>query len=117
MSAMRSVLTLALLLAVLVFIGGFWNFAAQVRAPEQNPPPPQSQAIVALTGGSLERLSTGVELLEQQRAERLLISGVNRIVTDQELFTLLHVDPALAQCCVRCRRRRARAWSFWVGVR
>lgn len=97
---MRSMLTLALILGVLVFVGGFWNFAAQVRAPEQSPPPPQSQAIVALTGGSLERLSVGVELLEQQRAERLLISGVNRIVTDQELFTLLHVDPALAQCCI-----------------
>jgi uncharacterized SAM-binding protein YcdF (DUF218 family) len=99
-SGVRGFLMLALILGVMIFIGGFWNFAERARGPEQPEPPPQSQAIVALTGGSLERLSTGVDLLEQQRGERLLISGVNRIVTDQELFDVLDVDPALAQCCV-----------------
>lgn len=101
MSGVRAVLTLGMILAVIVFVAGFWDFAHDVRASAENvAPPPQSQAIVALTGGSLERLSTGVTLLEQQRAQRLLISGVNRIVTDQELFDVLDVDPALAQCCV-----------------
>lgn len=100
MSGLRGLVTLALLAGVVWFVLGFWSFASRIRGPEHPPPPPQSQAIVALTGGSLERLSTGVELLEQQRGDRLLISGVNRIVTDNELFTLLHVDPALAACCV-----------------
>jgi uncharacterized SAM-binding protein YcdF (DUF218 family) len=86
------------ILAVIAFIAGFWDFARQVRAEAD--PPPQAQAIVALTGGSLERLSTGVRLLEQHKGERLLISGVNRIVTDQELFEALELDPRLAECCV-----------------
>lgn len=98
MSAVRGAITLALVLGVMVFFAGFFQFAHDVRAEAETPP--QSQAIVALTGGSLERLSTGVNLLEQQRAQRLLISGVNRIVTDAELFEVLNVDPALAECCV-----------------
>lgn len=100
MSSVKSALMLGLVLGVLLFIYGFWNFAARVRAADDFDPPPQAQAIVALTGGSMERLSTGVHLLEQQRAERLLISGVNRVVTDQELFDVLDIDPALAACCV-----------------
>jgi uncharacterized SAM-binding protein YcdF (DUF218 family) len=95
---MRGIFTWALVIAVAAFVAGFWTFADGVRrAPE---PPPQSEAIVALTGGSLERLSTGVRLLEEQKGERLLISGVNRIVTDAELFEVLDLDPRLAECCV-----------------
>ncbi|MGE0595049.1 MAG: YdcF family protein [Hyphomonadaceae bacterium] len=101
MSGVRAVLMLGLVLGVITFIAGFWDFASDVRASTEDvSPPPQSQAIVALTGGSIERLSTGVTLLEEQRAQRLLISGVNRIVTDEELFEVLNVDPALAECCV-----------------
>lgn len=95
---MRLVFLWGGIVAVLAFVAGFWSFAKQVRAaPEQ---PPQAEAIVALTGGSLERLSTGVRLLEQRKGERLLISGVNRLVTDEELFIVLDLDPALAECCV-----------------
>lgn len=94
------ILVWALVIGVLAFVVGLWDFAKSVRTPETPPEPPQSQAIVALTGGSLDRLSTGVRLLEEQRGERLLISGVNAIVTDAELFDLLDVDPALAACCV-----------------
>ncbi len=84
--------------ATLAFIAGFWSFAEDVR--QQPGEPPQSQAIVALTGGSLERLTTGVRLLQEDKGERLLISGVNRIVTDNELYDALGVDPALGACCI-----------------
>lgn len=96
---MRTIITWAIIIAVVAFIADFWNFAAQVRrAP---PPPPTAQAIVALTGGSLERLTTGVRLLQEGRGERLLISGVNRVVTDEELLSeALNVDPRLQQCCI-----------------
>ncbi len=96
---MRSLLTWAAIVAVLVFIAGFWDFAKRVRAEPETPP--QAQAIVALTGGSLERLTTGVRLLEEHKGERLLISGVNRVVTDEELLgEALRVDPELARCCI-----------------
>jgi uncharacterized SAM-binding protein YcdF (DUF218 family) len=95
---MRSPMLWALIVALIAFVGGFWNFAERVRA--EPTAPPRAEAIVALTGGSLERLSTGVRLLEEDKGQRLLISGVNRIVTDAELFEVLDIDPALAQCCI-----------------
>ena len=95
---MRRLILWAIILGVIVFIWGFWNFANTVSQPAQDPP--RADAIVALTGGSMERLETGVRLLKQHKGERLLISGVNRLVTDHELFTALHVDQATAQCCV-----------------
>lgn len=96
---MRAILLWGALIAAAAFAIGFWNFAERVRAEAEEPP--QAQAIVALTGGSLERLTTGVRLLEERKGERLLISGVNRIVTDQELLgEALKVNPDLASCCI-----------------
>lgn len=89
---------IALLVGAAAFIIGFWQFAERVRQGPDTPP--QAEAIVALTGGSSERLSTGVRLLEEHKGERLLISGVNRIVTDNELYHALNVDPALGECCI-----------------
>ncbi len=95
----RTILVWGALLAVAVFVIGFWQFAERVRAEAVEPP--QAQAIVALTGGSLERLSTGVRLLEEKKGARLLISGVNRVVTDQELLgEALNVNEELARCCI-----------------
>lgn len=96
---MRSVLMWAIIIAVIAFIAGFWKFAERVRVEAETPP--RAQAIVALTGGSLQRLTTGVRLLEQHKGERLLISGVNRVVTDDELLgEALNVDHDLRQCCI-----------------
>ena len=55
---MRSLFLWALVIGVIAFMLGFWNFAHRVRAPAETPP--RADAIVALTGGSLERLTTGV---------------------------------------------------------
>jgi uncharacterized SAM-binding protein YcdF (DUF218 family) len=102
---MRLVLMWAAIVAAMAFIAGFWNFASDVRAAPEAPP--QAEAIVALTGGSTERLATGVRLLEERKGERLFISGVNRLVTDEELFDVLDIDPALARCCVDIGRSAA----------
>ena len=96
---MGRLFTWAIIIGVIAFVIGFWNFAERVRIPAEDPT--RADAIVALTGGSLERLSTGVRLLEQRKGDRLLISGVNRIVTDDELLdAALNVDPQLAECCI-----------------
>lgn len=95
---MQRLMLLAVAVAVIAFIWGFWHFATAVRQPAQDPP--RADAIVALTGGSMERLSTGVRLLKEHKADRLFISGVNRLVTDDELFHALNIDHATARCCV-----------------
>jgi uncharacterized SAM-binding protein YcdF (DUF218 family) len=95
---MRHLFGWAILIGAAAFILGFWNFASSVRTSAQTPP--RSDAIVALTGGSRERLTTGVQLLREHKGARLLISGVNRLVTDEELYRLIGVSDALGKCCV-----------------
>lgn len=56
-------------------------------------------AIVVLTGGP-NRLTTAVQLLEEEYAEKLYISGVNEKVTREELISLLGSSEELANCCI-----------------
>jgi uncharacterized SAM-binding protein YcdF (DUF218 family) len=99
MNWLRGALLALLVAAGIGFAVGFAHFASAVRASPPDPAP-RADAIVALTGGSQARLRTGVRLLREGRARRLLISGVNRDVRDAELFSLLGVEPGLARCCV-----------------
>ncbi len=85
---------------VLALMLGFVAFVAVVGRAAAPDPPPRAHAIVALTGGSQERLTTGVRLLAEGRAERLLISGVDRAVRDHELFAVIDAPDRLAACCI-----------------
>ncbi|MGE3143406.1 MAG: YdcF family protein [Hyphomonadaceae bacterium] len=99
---------LATLTALAVAFGlGFIAFAHAVRSARPADPVPDADAIVALTGGSMERLEAGVRLLKAGHGRRLLISGVNPSVKDEELFALLRIDHALARCCVDLGRAAA----------
>lgn len=77
---------------------GFALFFLRLPAPlETNTI--KADAIVVLTGGK-GRLDAGIELLQQGRAKRLLISGVHPDVLKQELSELTGAAPALFECCV-----------------
>lgn len=67
-----------LLPCLALWITGLLCFAASVnkKPVDENT---KTEAIVALTGGT-ERLATAVELLKQGKAQKLLISGVDRKV-------------------------------------
>ena len=90
----------AILVVLLVWSTGLLAFAARVdrMTPADDPAP--ADAIVALTGGSGERISAGVRLLEDGRARRLLISGVGQHVTRGELQTIVGAAKPLFDCCV-----------------
>ena len=80
---------------------GFLVFADTVRdlAPERDP---QADAIVVLTGDE-ERIATGVRLMVEGRAQRLLISGVHpttRVPT--ELKRRIQGSDATRERLVRC---------------
>ncbi|MGN6670412.1 MAG: YdcF family protein [Candidatus Nucleicultricaceae bacterium] len=53
--------------------------------PKENPS--KTDAIVVLTGGN-KRIQVALELLDQKKAEKLFISGVNQKVTLDELLAL-----------------------------
>jgi uncharacterized SAM-binding protein YcdF (DUF218 family) len=58
------------------------------------PPPPRADGIVVLTGGA-DRVQTGLRLLEQGAAAKLLVSGVGRAAEFPQLAHLAGVDRGL----------------------
>jgi uncharacterized SAM-binding protein YcdF (DUF218 family) len=80
--------------------------------------PAHADGIVALTGGA-GRLELGLKLLEQGRADRLLISGVGKDATFAELVRLAGADPSLAPRvtlgrAARSTRGNAAETADWV---
>ncbi|WP_409019787.1 YdcF family protein [Brevundimonas vesicularis] len=92
---------LTLIFAVaLMWLVGLFVFAERVRGLTPAPEPARAEAIVALTGPSAERVNAAIRLLELDKGDRLLISGVNRDVRRQELRALTPGSSQLFNCCV-----------------
>lgn len=78
-----------------IYALGFLVFVTTLPGPSPHMHP--AEGIVALTGGD-ERLAAAVNLLETRNGERLLISGVHRATTKQELKHLAHGGTRF-DCC------------------
>ena len=85
---------------VLIWVIGLFAFADRVRSLTPAAEPARADAIVALTGPSAERVNTAIRLLEQDKGDRVLISGVNREVRRQELRALTPGSSKMFNCCV-----------------
>ncbi|RZJ32455.1 MAG: YdcF family protein [Brevundimonas sp.] len=85
---------------VLIWLIGLFVFAERVRGYTPAAEPERADAIVALTGPSAERVNAAIRLLEQDKGQRVLISGVNREVRRQELRALTPGSNRLFNCCV-----------------
>lgn len=86
-------------LAGLVLAIGFVDFAERV-AGAAPPADPRAEGIVVLTGGTA-RIDGALQLLAEGRAERLLISGVNPMVTRQALASTVGDGlRGVLECCV-----------------
>ncbi|MFN3943571.1 MAG: YdcF family protein [Allosphingosinicella sp.] len=83
-------------LLVLAYALGYAAFVVLLpRAAEAQ----RTDAIVVLTGGP-GRLQRGFDLLAEGRAERMLISGVQRTVRPEELEATHDVEDGLFDCCI-----------------
>lgn len=93
----RALRTLAFVL-LLAFLLGFALFVREARAfkPAASP---SADAIVVLTGGP-GRVATGVALLEAEKGERLLISGINPGSPVADIASAAGASQALFACCV-----------------
>ncbi|GGF76247.1 hypothetical protein GCM10007301_40250 [Azorhizobium oxalatiphilum] len=82
----------------LLFVGGFAVFTTAIapREPVQLKP---ADGIVVLTGGA-SRISDGVQLLASGHGQRLLITGVNRTTSQDEIRRTLPDNDHLLDCCV-----------------
>jgi uncharacterized SAM-binding protein YcdF (DUF218 family) len=87
-------------LVVLLWLAGLWAFAERVAASTPAVEPPTADGIVALTGSSSIRLEAATQLLEDGKAQRLLISGVNRQATRSEVKGVARGVGRIWDCCV-----------------
>ncbi|WP_029417289.1 YdcF family protein [Brevundimonas bacteroides] len=87
-------------IVALIWLVGLFAFAERVRSLAPADEPERADAIVALTGPSAERVNAAIRLLEQDKGDRVLISGVNPEVRRQELRELTPGSNRLFNCCV-----------------
>jgi uncharacterized SAM-binding protein YcdF (DUF218 family) len=111
------------LLALVIWLGGFLAFAAAIPPKVRDPDKPVD-AIVVLTGGDV-RLAEGFALLDKGLAKKLLVSGVSNGVDLPALLQTLNgspqPSPAVLECCVtlgydaRSTEGNARESLKWLG--
>lgn len=97
---MRTLAALAVL--AMIWTAGLFAFADRVRrSTEDQPQPASADGIVALTGAnSNERIAAAVGLLTQRLGHRVLVSGVNREVTRDQLRNATGAVRRIYDCCV-----------------
>ena len=96
---MRSVA--AFLVVVLIWTAGLLAFASRVQQSTPAATPQRADGIVVLTGLSArERMAPGVVLLTAGYGRRMLVSGVNRELTREDLRTATTAVRRLYDCCV-----------------
>jgi uncharacterized SAM-binding protein YcdF (DUF218 family) len=110
--------------AVVVIVGGFVWFLAQLQSDEA-PPKNPADGIVVLTGGS-SRVADAVDLLASGYGKRLLISGVHWSNSAGEISRSLRDSKLLIACCVdldysavdtRGNAAETRRWAHERGFR
>lgn len=78
---------------------GFFVYADAASKGKPRDDGKPADGIVVLTGDGGGRVAEGFKLLEENRAKRLLISGVNPKATDREVMLAQDAPPALFHCC------------------
>lgn len=89
----------AIAIVILLWAVGLWAFADRVNrlaTPDEVAP---AEGVVALTGGSV-RIAAATKLLEDGKATRLLISGVNRAATPADIRAVAKATQRYYSCCV-----------------
>ena len=90
----------ALLILVMVWFVGLLAFAGRVDQSTPAREPPVSDGVVVLTGASNIRLEAATKLLEAGKGKRLLISGVNREASREDVLGVTKAVRPIYECCV-----------------
>jgi uncharacterized SAM-binding protein YcdF (DUF218 family) len=91
----------ALLVLAMIWVVGLFAFTARVERSTPAREPTHAQGVVALTGaGSNERIAAAMGLLEDGKAKRMLVSGVNREASREDIRAVSRAVRRLYDCCV-----------------
>lgn len=105
-------------LACAVLLLGFFVFAT-IATRDVAAQPPRADGIVVLTGGQM-RIAEAGRLLENGYGRRLLVSGINKKTTKNDIRRLIRIRPEMFECCVdlgywaqntRGNAEETRAWA------
>jgi len=83
----------------LFWVAGLWGFYIHIHSISVSDDSQKTQAIIVLTGGP-NRINTGLDLLENNRAKYLFISGVNTKVSVKQLLSIWREDVTSVPCCI-----------------
>ena len=90
----------ALLILVMVWFVGLLAFTSRVDQSTPAQEPPVADGVVVLTGASNVRLEAATKLLEAGKGKRLLISGVNREASRDDVLGVTKAVRPIYDCCV-----------------
>lgn len=91
----------AFLVLALIWFSGLLAFADRVQQQTPARAPAPAQGIVVLTGaGSNQRLGAAMGLLEDGYGRRVLVSGVNRMASREDIRNVSRAVRRLYDCCV-----------------
>jgi uncharacterized SAM-binding protein YcdF (DUF218 family) len=90
----------ALFVVLLIWVVGLVAFAQRIERSIPPTEPPVADAVVALTGASDLRLEAAARLLERGKGKRLLISGVNREASRDDILEVSRAVKPIYDCCV-----------------
>jgi uncharacterized SAM-binding protein YcdF (DUF218 family) len=113
------VISRAISFILLIYVLGYAFFAVMLPRPVDDR---RTDAIVVLTGAA-KRIERGLDLLERERAARMLVSGVARTVRKVELAEEYKGHDRLFACCVDLGREsvdtrsNAEEVAHWVEER
>lgn len=93
-------LTFLCLTVLTLLTGGFIAFAQYVDRIQPPTSLPLADGIVVWTGKGGGRLEAGGELLLAKKGERLLISGVHKDNTSEQIAEIALLPSPLASCCL-----------------
>ena len=101
---------------VIVWLLGFLWFAVFLPQPSAEP---QTDAVIVPTGGP-GRIAHGLDVVRSDRAQFLLVTGVDREVTPTEFAEEFNASMELMECCVALgydavdTRSNAQETARWV---
>ncbi|WP_374656863.1 YdcF family protein [Phenylobacterium sp.] len=91
----------ALLVVVAIWAAGLLAFAERVQRSTPAAEPEQAEGIVVLTGaGSNARIAAAMALLEDGKGRRMLVSGVSREASREDIRVVSRAARRLYDCCV-----------------
>lgn len=88
-----------LLMVIVLWLVGLWAFSSRVQESTPAADPPAADGVVALTGES-GRIAAAMKLLEDGEATRMLVSGVNPIVSRADIRDVAKATKRYYDCCV-----------------